>query len=144
MKRKYNDEHQQNVVKLLKLMNYKKTLKNQLPKTINTIIGFNPDVNKIKDVIEKIIKIINTSENIDAIYQTVINIYCLNYSHSEIKAMIKFYSSKNGKTILDKMNCVSEEILNSSMNWTANIITNNKDLITSIIVEKINEIEKYE
>jgi len=83
-------------------------------------------------------EIFMSKENVDVLREKTKQIYLKYYSESEIKKMLRFYQSKEGKNILSKMPAITTELALASRDWSLKIVDDSKDKIEAMINDQID------
>lgn len=116
-----------NVDKLIKATNIETTYKGVLSFLVQkSFVGKDPET------IQNIIDVFLSPKNMKQMVQIIKKVYMDNYIPSEIVTMLKFYGSKDGKSVIEKSPRLASEIASQLKVWTEDI--------TSEIMEKIDAI----
>ena len=129
---KKNNSLEKDVERLLRIVNQQGSIKEILKLVAEKTFPTS------KIISEKTLALFMTDENIESLYQITKEIYLKNYTQKEVNSMIKFYGSKDGKSILKKMSLVATEIAIASRDWSLRIINESKDKIEAMIEEQVD------
>lgn len=123
---------EKNVDKLIEASNIEATYKGVLSSFIKkSFVGQDPETTR------KIIDMFLSPKNMKQISQIIKKVYMANYSPSEIVAMLKFYGSTDGKSVMEKAPRLANEIASQLKLWTEDIASEVMGKIDEIINQKI-------
>lgn len=83
-----------------------------------------------------------TEENMDELNRLTAEVYKKTYTPEEVKAMVKFYSTKCGSSVLNKMPQLAFNLANVTRVWSLDIVDRSKNDIEKMIKEEIEYREK--
>jgi len=137
MKKAKQSQIEKDIIKLLKVQKYVQNLKLMFPPLIKHVfrIAICENPKESEKIVQFVIDLLTTKDNLNELQKQVVQIYLKYYSHSEIKAMLKFYSSKEGKSITNKGTTAGIELIQSSQRWSMEIIQNSYSKVNMLIDE---------
>jgi len=122
---------EKDIKKYLELMNILDMFKGVLRIVISNMIP-------VTKVVDELIDMILTEEDIALLEQSFILIYSKHFTHRDIKTLIEFYSSTVGKKSIDKTSIMMSESSVAGASWADKIIARHQKEIEEILNLKAN------